>query len=102
MKCDYRIVLLRGGNLIYKDENIDVISVKLKWPWFNSLPEWYRRNNEIEKSGISLVDKSEKLIPGDIRSVGKRIMGIALGVAIRPSDEGKCPKQSEETSIYPS
>lgn len=40
-------------------------------------------------------------LPSDIRSISKTVLTIVLGVVIRLSEEGKYPKISDETHIYP-
>ena len=54
-----------------------------------------------EKNQCYLHNFNEDPLPRDIRSISKTVMTIILGVAIRLSQEGKYPRISEETYIYP-
>lgn len=54
-----------------------------------------------EKDQCYLHNFNEQKRPSDIRSISKTILTIVLGVVIKLSQEGKYPKISDETYIYP-
>src|SRR5690554_5900375 len=54
-----------------------------------------------EKDQCYLHNFNDQKLPSDIRSISKTVLTIVLGVVIRLSQEGKYPKISDETYIYP-
>ena len=54
-----------------------------------------------EKDQYYLHNFNDLKLPSDIRSISKTVLTIILGVVLKLSEEGKFPKISDETYIYP-
>ena len=81
---------------------------------FNEIVQQFKETEDNKKqtlkmNALMIKQKEQKFLYSfkktqslsDVRSLSKTILTIFLGVLIRRSDEGKYPKISEETYIYP-